>query len=98
MPVALAGSLPADADGVAHDGPAVSLSQETADLLLDFDKELAVLRHQGSQVVCTRRLVALGVALPAWVSIDRSRRDQRREACRPGEPRYRLPGELKPGP
>jgi hypothetical protein len=82
MPVALAGSLPADADGVAHDGPTVSLSQETADLLLDFDKELAVLRHQGSQVVCNRRLVSLGVPLPACVSIDRSRRDQRREACR----------------
>jgi hypothetical protein len=82
MPVALAGSLPADADRVAHDGPAVSLSQETADLLLEFDKELAVLRHQGSQVVCNRRLVALGIPLPDCVSIDRSRRDQSRGACR----------------
>ena len=43
MPIALAGSLPADADGVAHHGPAVSLIQEAADFLLDFAMELTVL-------------------------------------------------------
>jgi hypothetical protein len=80
MPIALAGSLPADADDVAHHGPAVSFIDETADLLLDFAKELTVLRHQGSQVVCGRRLVALGIPLPASGSIDRPRRDRHRDA------------------
>jgi hypothetical protein len=78
MPIALAGSLPADADAFAHHGPAVSFIQETADLLLDFAKELTMLHHQGSQVVCGRRLVALGIPLPAWGSIDRPHRHQHR--------------------
>jgi hypothetical protein len=84
--IALAGSLPADADGVAHHGPAVSLTQETADFRLDFAKELTVLRHQGSQAVGSRRLDALGIPLPAWGSIDRPRRHQHREACPRADP------------
>jgi hypothetical protein len=86
MPIALAGSLPGDSDGVAHHGPAVSFIQKTADFLLDFAKELTVLRHQGSQVFCSRRLDSLGMPLPANESADRPRRHQRRETCPRADP------------
>ena len=86
LPIALAGNLPGDADGVAHHGPAVSFIQETADFLLDFAKELPVLRHQGSQVVCSRRLDSLGIPLPVCGSADQPRRHQRRETCPRADP------------
>ena len=42
VPVALAGALPTEADGATHNGPAVSLGQETADLVLDLPEQLAL--------------------------------------------------------
>jgi hypothetical protein len=42
VPVALAGALPTEADGATYDGPAVSLGQETADLVLDLPEQLAL--------------------------------------------------------
>jgi len=42
VPVALAGALPTEADGATHNGPAVSLGQETANLVLDLPEKLAL--------------------------------------------------------
>jgi hypothetical protein len=49
--ISLAGTLPAEADGIAHHGPTVAFAQETADLILYLAKELTVLRHQDPQLI-----------------------------------------------
>ncbi len=51
MPIALAGALPAEANGVANDGPAVPLVEETAHLVDDLPMELALALHQALQAV-----------------------------------------------
>jgi hypothetical protein len=43
--VALAGALPTEADGVNHNAPALSLGQQTADLVLDLPEQLTLTRR-----------------------------------------------------
>jgi hypothetical protein len=43
--VALAGALSTEADGVTHNGPALSLGQETADLVFNLPEQLTLTRR-----------------------------------------------------